>query len=111
MVLKACITPGCRGYAVHGPRCAEHTRFRAAAKNRRRANAPGDGAARRERDRLRIVGSARCAHCGARLPSNMIEVDHRVALADGGRDVDGNLQHLCRPCHIAKTTREGRERA
>lgn len=31
------------------------------------------------------------------------EVDHKVALVNGGPDSDDNLQSLCRECHAAKT--------
>ena len=35
------------------------------------------------------------------------EVDHRVPLAQGGRLMDrANLQHLCTPCHDAKTRQQ-----
>lgn len=32
------------------------------------------------------------------------EVDHIRELADGGTDEPANLQAICRPCHVAKTT-------
>lgn len=44
------------------------------------------------------------------------EVDHVTPLADGGTDTPENLQSLCTPCHLAKSSAEaarraGRERA
>ncbi|WP_407280595.1 HNH endonuclease signature motif containing protein [Aromatoleum evansii] len=38
------------------------------------------------------------------------EVDHVVALADGGADDDSNLQSLCGDCHKVKTARENSAR-
>lgn len=45
-----------------------------------------------------------CRVCGARnVP---LEVDHVVPLARGGADGLDNVQAICKPCHIEKTTRE-----
>lgn len=50
----------------------------------------------------------RCEACGAR---GDLEVDHKRPMARGGAAYDpANLQALCRPCHIAKTAQENRER-
>lgn len=64
--------------------------------------------------RLRKAVLARdpiCRACGERVSQ---DVDHIQPLAEGGRDVMGNLQGLCRPCHKRKTAQEaarGHERA
>jgi len=45
-----------------------------------------------------------CEHCqehGRITPAT--EVDHRLALMNGGLDVDSNRQALCDECHKAKT--------
>jgi 5-methylcytosine-specific restriction protein A len=39
------------------------------------------------------------------------ELDHIVALADGGTHELANMQTLCRPCHRDKTAREAGQRA
>ncbi len=54
----------------------------------------------------------KCNACGELLPS-AYEIDHIVALADGGSDVvdAGNLQALCPNCHADKTQRERITRA
>jgi 5-methylcytosine-specific restriction protein A len=44
-----------------------------------------------------------CVICRARPAA---EVDHRVPLALGGSDDDGNLVACCRECHAAKTKAE-----
>ena len=45
-----------------------------------------------------------CAHCLKRGRYTAAEqVDHVVALANGGEEDESNLQSLCRPCHIQKT--------
>lgn len=48
-----------------------------------------------------------CAKAGIITPAT--EVDHIIPKAKGGTDGLRNLQSLCRPCHKAKTTREGAE--
>ena len=67
------------------------------------------------RNRWRVVRRAvlerdqhRCRSCGC---AGKLEVDHVIALADGGASYDlGNLQVLCRSCHISKTVAENRAR-
>jgi len=44
----------------------------------------------------------KCNHCEVLL-SPTFEVDHIVALEDGGHDIAKNLQCLCVPCHKDKT--------
>ena len=43
-----------------------------------------------------------CAACAVTLGANDGEVDHIVALCDGGHDLLSNLQRLCVPCHNQK---------
>ena len=45
----------------------------------------------------------RCQLCGK---AGRLDVDHRIRKEDGGGDELGNLQALCRTCHIAKTVKE-----
>ena len=45
----------------------------------------------------------RCDKCGA---AKGLEVDHIKAIRDGGDDVEGNLQVLCRQCHKEKSKAE-----
>lgn len=48
-----------------------------------------------------------CKHCGEITAHPYgYEIDHVVALEDGGRDVDSNRQLLCIGCHDAKTRGE-----
>lgn len=50
----------------------------------------------------------RCTCCGK---AGRLEVDHIVGLERDGAAYDpGNLQTLCRGCHIAKTRRERRQK-
>ena len=50
----------------------------------------------------------RCRTCGK---AGRLEVDHVIPIADGGDWwAVGNLQALCRRCHIAKTAAENRAR-
>lgn len=55
---------------------------------------------------LRIYEAARgkCQCCGRKLgPSDDWDVDHIIALENGGTDDDDNLQILCDWCHPPKT--------
>lgn len=49
----------------------------------------------------------KCAHCGLHFrEGDVIEVDHKVAKANGGKDEYKNLQLLHRHCHDVKTALE-----
>jgi RNA-directed DNA polymerase len=51
--------------------------------------------------------AGKCRHCGGYLkPDDVLEVDHIIPRAVGGRDVYTNWQLLHRYCHVAKTARE-----
>ncbi len=47
---------------------------------------------------------------GFKPRQSLWELDHIVPLIDGGDHSDENLQTLCTPCHVEKTTREASER-
>ena len=73
----------------------------------------GERPSRRQWAKVRLhvldIGGWSCAKCGK---SGRLEVDHIKPLDDGGAVYDlGNLQSLCRSCHISKTRGEqgGRE--
>jgi 5-methylcytosine-specific restriction enzyme A len=52
-----------------------------------------------------------CAECARQGRVRAAEeIDHVIALADGGSDTDDNVQGLCLPCHVAKSTREREQR-
>jgi 5-methylcytosine-specific restriction enzyme A len=53
-----------------------------------------------------------CALCEQKgFVSASTQVDHRLALIDGGDDSDANCWGICDECHKAKTTAEARRRA
>ena len=63
--------------------------------------------------RLRLwTKSPYCARCGKLVdfsaePHRGFHLDHKVALVNGGKDIDDNLQALCIPkCHDAKTAED-----
>ena len=66
---------------------------------------------RAQRDRLWERANRQCAHCDATLPRHGYDVDHIVALADGGTEDDTNLQILCLACHRLKNVIEAKKRA
>jgi 5-methylcytosine-specific restriction protein A len=54
-----------------------------------------------------------CRVCQAKTPPRVSaseEVDHIVALEDGGAEDRSNAQGICHSCHAEKTTRELRAR-
>lgn len=61
------------------------------------------------RVRLRLFERAggRCAHCGRKIgPADKWQADHVIALANGGRHAESNLQPLCPFCHASKTAED-----
>ena len=86
------------------------------ARGARGESAPACGPAPRrrvlqtERHAIALRFEHRCASCRVLLPVGW-NLDHRVALADGGADDASNMQPLCMPCHTLKTARENSDRA
>lgn len=46
-----------------------------------------------------------CQYCGRKPPTVILQVDHVVAIANGGSDDDGNLITSCRECNLGKGAR------
>jgi hypothetical protein len=46
-----------------------------------------------------------CQYCGAKPPGAILEIDHIVAVAEGGADDDSNLITSCFPCNRGKSAR------
>ena len=96
-------------------RCPEHSRQvrkswdRQAVLNRRARMATGDGGASRLRYRVNAQGGASCVRCSNYYPAGLIRIDHTLRLADGGLDVDDNVEAMCHLCHRAKTIAEQRK--
>jgi 5-methylcytosine-specific restriction protein A len=99
---RRCTRPHCPRPAARAGLCAEHEleRDRQYERHRDVYNSP------QWRELARLVLDTRpiCQAC-RRAPST--EVDHKLALSDGGAPFDErNLLALCRRCHGAKTARE-----
>lgn len=64
-------------------------------------------ALQRQRERVWLRDHGLCARCGriTAFPSGF-ELDHRVALANGGTNDDSNMQVLHHECHEAKTNED-----
>lgn len=66
--------------------------------------------------RVRLLALKRdkylCVHClAAGRVTSAFDVDHIIALCDGGARLDiDNLASLCRPCHRTKTAADARRR-
>ena len=66
------------------------------------------------RVRLRVYDryEGKCSNCGNEIGvRNPWEVDHKIALANGGLHAESNLRPLCRPCHLLKTKKDVIEKA
>ena len=51
-----------------------------------------------------LYGEPLCRHCNERgIVRIATQVDHIIALVNGGSDDDGNKQPLCDECHKVKT--------
>lgn len=60
-------------------------------------------------ERIAVRDMYTCQVCGRVADRSEGQVDHRIPLAQGGTDGDGNLQWICtEPCHREKTEREQR---
>lgn len=57
--------------------------------------------ASKQRTRIRIRDNYTCRMCSRAVAVG--NVDHIIALVNGGTDTDDNLQLLCIPCHDDKT--------
>ncbi|AGT09974.1 HNH nuclease [Paracoccus aminophilus JCM 7686] len=121
MPSKPCAVPGCRTVVEVGTvRCKRHRSVSDVPGKRGLPSGGWHGQAgnRHERgygaawDRLRIAILERdkrlCVLCiRSGRPVVAHSVDHIVPKSKGGTDDLDNLQSLCRPCHAAKTAREG----
>lgn len=66
------------------------------------------------RVRLRIFDRANgfCVLCTRRIGGSVrAQYDHIVALVNGGRHAEGNLQLVCHTCHKAKTAEDVAEKS
>lgn len=59
-----------------------------------------------QRKRIRVRDNYTCQNVSCRRAVRVGEVDHIVALDDGGTNDDSNLHLLCIPCHKEKTAKD-----
>lgn len=61
-------------------------------------------AGQRARSRRLARTNGLCERCAASgIVREAEEVNHKIALAHGGEDVDENTENLCQPCHKTVT--------
>lgn len=106
---RACPEPGCKNL-TSGGRCPDHQRhtanpwqpFYESAQWRRMS-----ARVRAEDRSCRCTGECGGHHAAPCGSTRQLEVDHRVALSDGGPRLErANLRLLCRRCHEGKTHRD-----
>ena len=61
---------------------------------------------RDQREALWTTQQEKCAICAELISIDVCEADHCVPLEEGGSNVDGNMQMLCRSCHQEKSNNE-----
>lgn len=71
--------------------------------NRRRSNNIGcDRLSDGLMDLLMSEQGGKCAGCGTDLSCAIVHLDHFMPLKLGGRNIDSNMQLLCKPCNQTK---------
>jgi 5-methylcytosine-specific restriction protein A len=60
--------------------------------------------------RVKVRANDCCEACGARVRYGA-EIDHTIAIINGGRNSEDNLRLLCRTCHAGKTRSDVSEKA
>lgn len=43
-----------------------------------------------------------CVICNQRTPRELLTIDHKISIKDGGPNTKDNLQLICLPCHLKK---------
>lgn len=109
-IRRACIVPGCAGWAEGGARCPAHESRRQAQRQAERAAAAAAYDAKRDTSSARGYGQAwrrarrdylrehpECERCGH--PARMVH--HRRPIRSGGAVLPeaGGLESLCWACH------------
>jgi 5-methylcytosine-specific restriction protein A len=62
------------------------------------------------RRRVMVAAASCCQSCGGRVRFNG-QIDHRIAIINGGENRESNLQFLCKPCHGIKTGEDVAEKS
>lgn len=58
------------------------------------------------------IDDRHCSFCGVYIPNGVgRQIDHIVALCNGGENRESNLQILCTPCHKLKTRLDVRDKS
>lgn len=110
MLNKPCLSCNVAMAKPGQPRCFSCAAVKDHERQAHRRAAVSTNAQRRMRRALNQLGQYRCAQCKVVQPAADLQVDHRIALADGGTDTEHNVQPLCRSCHVAKTSSEAKAR-
>ena len=109
--LHPCFVPGCVELIRQGQYCQQHFIAHSHEYNQQRGTAAsrGYGGRWQRRRKMYLAAHPICADPDGVHPDQVIpatDVDHIIALRDGGTSRDDNLQALCHTCHSHKTVKE-----
>lgn len=106
---RPCRVPGCANKTTHANGYCDDHQDRHQPWTKKQSNQSGRGGRpwRRLRQQIMMRDQGLCQAClrkGVVTPAQ--EVDHIKPIAEGGRDIESNLEAICKPCHKVKTQAE-----
>jgi 5-methylcytosine-specific restriction protein A len=110
---KPCAADGCPNLTRSGRYCTEHQALGKRVDQRASANQRGYGARWRKVREMYLRANPICSdpfgfHASAGEVVLAVDVHHKIAKRNGGKDIRENFEGLCHSCHSRVTSGEGR---